>query len=232
MKILIATPVAKTVEERYCHSLFGLCKYETARGNDVDIQLQRGPWIHKNRNDFVRGFLRGDWEYLLQLDMDIVFPCDLIERLLTHGKDIVFGMYGVLKPDGVKSSLYSLSLRGNGEYTSTGWFGDGLIEIDAGGTGVCLARRKVFEAFPDGNFPWFDFDPAGDGFLSEDITFSRRAKAHGFTLYGDCNTEIGHIKDTFILNKLVGGHDGDTKEEDGRRNTSRKARRDKRGVGC
>lgn len=200
MKILIATPVAKTVEERYCQSMFDLCKYETEKGNDVDLQLERGPRIHHNRNQFVRQFLEGDYEYLLQVDMDVAFPPTTLEKLLSHGMPIVFGLYKLPQPHGNVSSF--VRLTEDNRYRPVGSSGDGLLEIDAGGTGVCLTHRKVFEAIDDtGAFPWFDLDVVGNEFLSEDYTFCRRVKEAGFKIYGDCNVETLHVKDFYITNR-------------------------------
>jgi len=233
LKILVATPTAKTVEERYCFSLFGLCKYETARGNDIDLTLQRGPYIHRNRNLFVEEFLAGDWEWLLQIDMDVMFPCTALQSLLSREKDIVFGMYAMMKNGRPYSTFWKL--QSNDKYSSIGSYGKGLIEIDAGGTGLCLAHRRVFEAIRDKGFseqdPWFAFDPAPppEGYYSEDITFSRRAKASGFSLWGDCDIETGHVKDVLVHNKVInaeGGMYGKINDEKGR---SRKARRARRG---
>ena len=116
-RVLIATPSAKTVEERYAFSLFGLAKYETAKGHDVDLTIERGPYIHHNRNKFVREFLAGNWQWLLQIDMDILFQCDVLEKLLARKKDVVFGMYvrlnngrGLFNPFRLETTRFFFSL--------------------------------------------------------------------------------------------------------------------------
>ena len=211
-RVLIATPSAKTVEERYAFSLFGLAKYETAKGHDVDLTIERGPYIHHNRNKFVREFLAGDWQWLLQIDMDILFQCDVLEKLLARKKDIVFGMYVRLNNGRPLSTL--CRLKPNGLYSSIGEFGGGLIEVDGAGTGLCLTHRRVFEAIkkqrPDDYNTWFDFDPAPDGIYSEDFTFCRRVKETGFRLWGDCDIPTGHTKDMLLNNRIInknGGND-------------------------
>lgn len=212
MRILIGTPVAKTVEERYAHSLFGLCKYETARGNDIDLVLERGPRIHHNRNQIAHQFLAGDYEWLFQIDMDVAVPMDALQRFLGRKKDVVFGMYVLMMNTVPHASFYMM--KDNGRYTPTGKFGDGLIEIDAGGTGLCLTHRKVVEAVEKldygETFPWFDLTPTKGGWYSEDFTFCQRIKEAGYKIYGDCDVESGHIKDAFYGNKGLTNTKGDT----------------------
>jgi len=203
LRVLVATPVAKTVEERYCHSLFGLCKYETARGTDLDVVLQRGPRIHHNRNEFARQFLAEGYEWLLQIDMDVAFPMDTLQKFLAHGKDVVFGMYVLNMGKRLHASFYEMNEKKR--YAPIGAFGDGLIEIDAGGTGLCLTHHTVMEAVEKldygDTFPWFDLTPTQGGWYSEDFTFCQRIKEAGYKIYGDCDIETGHIKDAFWNNK-------------------------------
>ena len=72
---------------------------------------------------------------------------------------------------------------------------DGLVEIDAGGTGFMLVKREVFEAL--GNevpsyivggksikeFYTTGIDPETNQLVSEDYYFCRLARSHGFKIY-------------------------------------------------
>lgn len=191
MRVLVGTPVAKTVEERYAYSLFELCKYETKRGTEIDLIIKRGPYIYHNRNEIVREFLRGSWEYLLQLDMDIIFKPEMLERLLRHGKDVVFGLYTLMQAGKPISSVFNLDGKPIGKH------GEGLIEVAMGGTGVCLVRRGVFEKVGE---HWFDFSAEKQ---SEDTAFCARVREAGFKLYADLDIETAHVKDMFLSNRLL-----------------------------
>ena len=60
----------------------------------------KGPWndgarqrIVDSRNILRKKVLNGDYDYFFSLEQDIVPPKDAIERLLSHGKKIISGIY-------------------------------------------------------------------------------------------------------------------------------------------
>ena len=69
-----------------------------------DLPLRKGMWFESARKRIVtsRNILRKialtkDYDYFLSLEQDVIPPKDIIERLLSHKKDIVSGIYYTIK---------------------------------------------------------------------------------------------------------------------------------------
>ena len=133
-----------------------------------------------NRNAIVQDFLqRKDFDYLMMMDGDNV-PTVNILNLVDFQKDII-GPLGfsyqqnkcmpmVLKRN--KEGIYhALQFKGN----------EGLVEVDAIGSGCIIISRKVLEKlrYPFRN----EYDRDGVKKLGNDISFCQRAKELGFRAY-------------------------------------------------
>jgi GT2 family glycosyltransferase len=88
----------------------------------------------------------------------------------------------------------------------------GVIKVAAVGTGAVLIRREVFEAVGDPYFEVGQLDPEDD---AEDLHFSLKAAAAGYSPHVDCRTRIGHITrvtlfpgdDGYVWVRWPGGED-------------------------
>jgi hypothetical protein len=122
--------------------------------------------------------------HILWLDGDIIFPDDLIERLLAHNVDVVAGIYPTRNTPIDSTGFYSYSheLLERAYITKNG---PDLLEIEACGLGCMLVSINIFKQTQP---PWFQFTPNH----GEDIYFCKKIDA---TIYADrkISLELQHI---------------------------------------
>lgn len=142
------------------------------------------------RNTIVRRFLESKFDYLLMLDSDMIFPADLVQRLLAANKDVVGVLYAKRFPpfDSV------------GGRTGQGIVADSLVNywpiapkqglqrVERVGGGVMLIRRAVLQAV---GAPWFSA-PA-EIVDCDDFYFCQKALDAGCELWIDTDLEVGHM---------------------------------------
>ncbi len=136
--------------------------------------------ISSNRNKIVQKFLADkEMDYLMMIDSDIVPPINVMD-LVDFQKDIISPICFILnknqiiplvmkkRPDGMWSPLDITKLNG-------------LIEVDAVGTGCIILSRKVVEAiqYPFKN----DYDADGIKRFGLDFNFCQRAKKLGYKIF-------------------------------------------------
>ncbi|MBD3375958.1 hypothetical protein GF406_13060 [candidate division KSB1 bacterium] len=142
-----------------------------------------------------------NYDYIMWIDSDILFTPEQLQRLLSHDKDIVSGIY--LMEGG---HAYATVKEWDEEYFKThGCFrfltpGDmknssELIEVAYTGMGFMLVKKGVFESM---EYPWFRpiEKKIGDAvdFTMEDVGFCLRAKEKGFKIFIDAGVKVGHQK--------------------------------------
>ena len=172
------------------------------------------------RNGLTRQFLQSQATHLMWIDADIGFnPTDIVSMLIAD-KDIVCGIYprkeidwarvaraveAGVPPEDLSNYAGSFAIKLFDD-TAGGYQPDpdGLIEIDAGGTGFMLIKRGVFDALSDG-VPEYVLDQrvikefyatsieAGSGrLITEDYHFCRLARSHGFKIYAAPWVRLSH----------------------------------------
>ncbi|MBS3143388.1 glycosyltransferase family 2 protein [Candidatus Woesearchaeota archaeon] len=144
--------------------------------------------VINSRNILRRYFLENDYDYFLSLEQDVVPPKDVIEKLLSHNKDIVGGLYFYLGDDN-KTLLPMVWIHHEGEYARRLRFSevpkDELIEVITCGLGCVLIKRDVLEnikfRYEKGKEPW------------DDLWFCEDARAKGFKVYVDTSAKCKHF---------------------------------------
>jgi hypothetical protein len=163
------------------------------------------------RNVLANQFLETAATHLMWIDADIGFNAVDIVSMLLADQDIICGMYPLKAihwervAQAVSDGVPAEELRNHVGFFSVNELdspsgsnspnSDGLVEIDAGGTGFMLVKRGVFEALGD-EVPsyWVDhkltkefyttgIDPETSQLVSEDYYFCRLARSHGFKVY-------------------------------------------------
>ena len=147
-----------------------------------------------SHNKIREEFLKSKADYLFILDQDVIPQKDIIERLVSHGKDVVVGLYKLYldtgQTDAEKSAL-NCCWRTRGELKNgivrTKWLEDellntGLIEWDGGfATGSVLLSRRVME----------DTVFRHEGHLQDSI-FWKDVANRGYTVYVDTDIMSEH----------------------------------------
>lgn len=101
------------------------------------------------RNEICKSVLEKGHDYLLFLDVDMVHPVDMLQRLLLHRKPVVTARYHLKKaPFGAIAYVKHKTETGPHRY-ATIHFGKGCFEIERGGAGALLIRRDVLQTIYD-----------------------------------------------------------------------------------
>jgi predicted SAM-dependent methyltransferase len=139
----------------------------------------------------------------LMLDWDITFTPDDVYKVLDEAGDdpmkVVTGCYvtwfGV---DGALRPCWFEEVDGE-EYVPAPSFRSGeIIPLTVAGMGFTLMHRdlllKMEKAANDDPWPWFGHDVIGNDRVGEDLTFCKRARQVGATIWGHGGVQLGHTK--------------------------------------
>jgi hypothetical protein len=139
-----------SVGDEYFNKLkgLGLEVYKVERGNNSREALARGQEMARKMA------IDEGYDYLFSLESDIFPPKDIIQGLMTWGKDVCTGLYmlGADNPE-VTRPCVTIPYRTDAgtmgtrqlkveEYTE--YMDKGLHQVAAGGMGVCLMHKNAF----------------------------------------------------------------------------------------
>lgn len=142
--------------------------------------------------------------HALFLDADMVWPTDVLERILRHAavdQAIVSGLYVLRTPPYAPVAMAG-RFRKEGSDVDQFYFaeelGEELIEVDVIGMGCCLIPLAVLEVI--GPRPWFEYrnDDQGWPRVTEDVPFCLKAKEAGYTVWLDPTVKCGHVQPQVI----------------------------------
>lgn len=186
-KVLIGIPTTGAIPIKTVQSLMSL-----KRPAESAFYFESFSLVYFARNDICDALLKEDWDYLLFVDSDMVFPPDSFERLMALNADIATAVYygrsGKHQPQ-VYSRIYprtNEALQICERFTEVP---DGVFEVEGCGMGLCLIKREVIEAVTK---EWYaPFEPLPG--LGEDFSFCYKARERGFKILADSTIEVGHI---------------------------------------
>lgn len=153
--------------------------------------------IYDARNKVCQAAIQGEYDYVLWLDSDMIFPSNTLEHLFAvmqeTGADMITALAFRRRPPYTPCIFKKLEPLDNGLVDFEGYndYPDQkLFEIAGCGMACALLKTDVlFDiAGADGNV-WFN-PMQGAG---EDTAFCIRARNHGAKIYCDSRLKIGHI---------------------------------------
>ncbi|MFH0752367.1 MAG: glycosyltransferase family 2 protein [archaeon] len=164
-----------------------------------DIPAVRMGWFEKSRDRVVEGHnilrkkvLDEGYDYLFLLDSDTIPPRDVIERLLSHGKKVVSGMYyqpRTINGERLFIPVIRLGIPGNKDQWSIPprelWDCGKLIRVVCSGTGCLLIHRDILKDFK------FWYNPKGKG--TDDIFFFKSLLDADVECYCDTGVVCRHL---------------------------------------
>ena len=204
----MAMPCYHSVKVNSMLSVIKLVHQLAKSGIECGINTYKSPLIHQARNYLTSVFLTTEYTHLLFIDSDVEFEPEAVLRMLVAKKDIICTPYRI-KAEAITKQLYTIEFKDPKAITI---LPGGLVEIEAGPTGLMLIDRGVFERiiknhpelklknraiYAPGeshehyyNFFSFDFK---DGYsIGEDISFCRLAKANDFKLFANIESPTVH----------------------------------------
>ena len=189
-------------------SLIKLVQQLSRSGIEVGMNTMKSPLIHQARNYLTSVFLTTQYQYLLFIDSDVEFEPEAILRMLVAKKEIICTPYRV-KAEQLDKHIYTVEFK---DPKHVPFLPGGLVEIEAGPTGLMLIDRKVFEKIIK-NYPhlkiknkatptadkshefyynFFDFGFNEGYSTGEDISFCRLARKNDFKIYANTESTTQH----------------------------------------
>jgi len=172
-----------------------------------DVMRVSGLPFGEARTQMAYQMLNGGYQWLFQLDADILAPKDTIPRLMVHRLPIVSGLYFQRFPSWTGTSgdylpvMFSEVVGTDGVIAKqpiTEFTPGSLVEAADVPAGCLLVHRSVFERFMANGikriFEWTlhqAAEPPGSG-RSEDFEFCARARALGYKCIVDTSIICTH----------------------------------------
>ena len=209
--IFIAMACYDSVKINTMLSIFQLIQKLGQSKVEVGINTMKSPLIHQARNYLTSVFLTTEYTHLLFIDSDVEFQAEAGLRMLVADKDIICTPYRAKNPD-LNTHTYTVKFP---DPKVIPILPGGLVEIEAGPTGLMLIHRRVFEKIiknrPDLKiknranqalketdkshsfyYNFFDF-AFEDGYTwGEDLSFCKLARANGLKLYANTESMTAH----------------------------------------
>ena len=188
MKILIAVPCMDQVPSQFAQSLATL-----NRVDDCVIAFQMGSLIYNSRNSLAFNAIKAEADYVLWLASDMVFPSDLLDRLVEDREkgDIITGIYyrRVIPYHPVLLDKLEITDDKCEWHDYIDYPEDKIFEVAGCGFGcVLVPTRVLINVFNEyGNI----FSPING--VGEDLSFCWRARQLGYKIVCDPSIQCGHV---------------------------------------
>lgn len=191
MKTLIAVPTMDMCHARFAQSLAMLDKV-----GECQVSFIMNSLIYDARNKFCQQAIEGEFDYILWLDSDMVFPSYVLQQFMQDDKDIVAGLY-FRRNYPFTPVAFSELRRENGvlHLKDLEEWPDKMFEVDGVGFGCVLMKTDcLFDIAGKEGGVWFT--PTQDA--GEDAAFCLRAKSYGYEIWIDPAIKLGHVGQTVI----------------------------------
>lgn len=196
-RIYIAIPSQDTWEAEFGQCLQSMMVHthnwlrENTDGGALSMQQDFGTLLAGMRNSLTTDALEMGASHIMWLDNDMVFPDDLIVRMLSRGKPAVVGNYPMRRRP-CKPTVK----RSDGTWLYTWPVSSGLEEAAAAGLGCALIETSIYTAM---SAPWhmaLPDDDDGPG-VGEDYYFWNKLKVEFSDIEvwcdHDVSKQLGHI---------------------------------------
>lgn len=157
------------------------------KGPYSDAARQR---IIDSRNILRQKVLDEGYDYFLSLEQDVIPPTDVIQKLLSHNKKIVTGVYFSYQTNNGVTLLVPLLWKKANKDNARFVLGKEvskpkLMEVCASGLGCILIHKSVLEKIK------FRYDKGQGGF--DDVWFGSDSSDAGFKLFADTAVKCKHL---------------------------------------
>jgi GT2 family glycosyltransferase len=174
--VLIAIPTSGRVTAKLVNWLMQFSRFN----HQVEIFVSEMRPIEANRRRIRKVFLEKEFDYLIQIDDDILPPIDLL-KIIDNNKPICSAGVKTIKEIGI----ISLALKETAENEYLPLTPTGLTECDAVGGGCVCIHRSVLEKV--------DYSFMNENIRAEDFYFCKQAKQNGFTVWYDATIPVQHF---------------------------------------
>lgn len=184
-KVAIAVPYYRSVEGPTLLASMALSAASAEAGIKMLPIGTSGCYIEDNRNGSVQHAIDTgiNFDWLLWIDGDMIFPYDALARLIAHDKDIVGANYRQRTPPYAFTGAY---LDGK----DTHLMEPGLWPMSHLPTGLLLTRFDIYRKLA---YPWFNAGLKGQP--RDDVYFCNFARENGYEIWcdHDLTKQVRHI---------------------------------------
>lgn len=181
-KVIIGLPCSEMMKSKTAHAIGCLVMSDPSI---IDFLMIQSCDLASSRMWLVKEAIKRGATHLLFVDSDMLFPTDILSRLLAHDKDII----------GVEYNKRKFPLQ-----TVSAYFPDTEPSktepfiVGVAGTGVMLIKLSIF-ADPKMDKNWFSFgrNAEGENVVGEDGWFCNTARAAGYDVWVDPTIKVGHL---------------------------------------
>ena len=194
-KILVGIPTTGLLDVSFVKALLPLV-------GDPRLypQFEVSALVHESRGKLAVDAVVNRYDYLLFIDSDMIFNVDDIDRLLSHGKDIVGANYLKRTWPYVPTAQvhYNIEHPEDGEQLNADI--PGLYEVDMIATGFLLIKTVALGTIIlDSQVnPFLPLNGLG-----EDWSFCVRARSAGYSIWADNDLDIGHLGQVVVTRETA-----------------------------
>jgi len=196
MRIAIATLTQETLPVEYTLSLI---KMVHESNMSCSFLINRSANITLGRNNQFFEAKENNYDYILYIDSDIVFPEDALKKLVALNKGVSSGIYyGREYPfrPVVHEFVEHDQIR-----NLVKW-GDKPFIADSVGAGFLLIHKSIFPLFERNiKEPFAGLRNGLNQEISEDTSFCIRCRDMGIKIWVDPSIELGHIRKDVVTSK-------------------------------
>jgi hypothetical protein len=201
-KLFIAIPSYKFINIEAVHCMFSLLS-ETEDGRMLALHGGEGA-VMRSRNNICSKFLESDFDELLQIDSDILYTPQNVNRIASLDVPIVAAFYCKKSPG---KPVWIANRTAEGGSLAKDPDERGLVKVETIGTGFMKVQRAVLEKMRDSHlaaryivdgtdiveYEFFPFRVVNGRLRSEDWAFCDNAHALGFDVYADTQNVVMHM---------------------------------------
>lgn len=209
VNIVIGIPSQDTVPVKFMLNLIALISYTKAnldKVDDITLALKTGIRTDRNRNVILKETLeKGDVDYILWLDTDMIYPVDIIVRylMIKGGFDVIGCMYfkRVAPHDPVVYVRSKKEIPGRDKLYNAvdpaSFKFNNVYPVDGVGYGGMMVNMKVYDKLGDKKWTHYGknhhlpFD-APDR-LTHDLVFCQAVQKAGFKILVHGSIRAGHL---------------------------------------
>ena len=202
-KLFIAIPSYKWINVEAVHCMFGLLSADPNHSRMLALHGGEG-FVGRSRNQICSRFLESDFDELLQIDSDILYTPEAVDRIASLDVPVVAAFYAKKAPG---KPVWIANRTSEGGSLTVDTDERGLVKVETIGTGFMKVQRKVLEAMRDSGlaaryivdgtdiveYEFYPFRVVKGRLRSEDWGFCDNAHHLGFDVYGDTRNVVRHL---------------------------------------
>ena len=191
IKLAILVPTRDMVHSHFAYSLAQLVKTTSEIGIDTYLYFDSSTILLNQREKLIDEAIKMEADYVLWLDSDMMFPSNVVLKLLAHNKDIVACNY-------MKRSLPMKTVAYTDLNDWDSWVPmepqEELVKVKGIGMGCILMKTEVFKKLEK---PYFEFRFKEDtkDWFGEDFILQDKIQKVGYEIFVDTilSMEIKHV---------------------------------------